>query len=98
MARFTTPHVGALVLLKLTRVQRKEFCSYTLTAPAQNDAKPLGCRYLRLCDMGFAKHIGHNGRCMTACGTSEYVAPEMFFDLLGKPTIRGYGIEVDWCV
>jgi cGMP-dependent protein kinase len=28
--------------------------------------------YVRVCDMGFAKHVGHGGRTLTKCGTAEY--------------------------
>ena len=44
--------------------------------------------YLKMIDFGFAKQTEPDGKCLTLCGTPEYLAPEVF---LG----RGYTFAVD---
>ncbi|KAF7261913.1 hypothetical protein EG68_00744 [Paragonimus skrjabini miyazakii] len=36
--------------------------------------------YVKLCDFGFAKHIGLGKKTWTFCGTPEYVAPEIILN------------------
>ena len=36
--------------------------------------------YVKLCDFGFAKKIGHGQKTWTFCGTPEYVAPEIILN------------------
>ena len=42
--------------------------------------------YLKLIDLGFAKHLGPSGRTISFCGTPQYMAPEiMRFESHEKP-------------
>ena len=36
--------------------------------------------YVKLCDFGFGKKIGHGKKTWTFCGTPEYVAPEIILN------------------
>jgi len=60
---------------------------------AYRDLKPEnlvvdGEGYLRVIDLGFAKHIGEGGKTNTLCGTPEYLAPELVLS-------KGHGTPVD---
>ena len=50
--------------------------------------------YLVVCDLGFAKLIGLDGRTMTRCGTAEYAAPEIMMRHLTDG--KGYSFPADW--
>ena len=39
--------------------------------------------YVKLCDFGFGKKIGHGRKTWTFCGTPEYVAPEIILNKVG---------------
>jgi len=45
--------------------------------------------YVKLIDFGFCKKLQDNERTFTACGTVEYMAPELI-------TLKGHSFEVDW--
>ena len=45
--------------------------------------------FLQLVDFGFAKKLPESERTYTACGTVEYMAPEIVL-------MKGHGREVDW--
>ena len=40
--------------------------------------------YVKLCDFGFGKKIGHGKKTWTFCGTPEYVAPEIILNKVSK--------------
>ena len=45
--------------------------------------------YVKLCDFGFAKKIGHGKKTWTFCGTPEYVAPEIILN-------KGHDLSADY--
>lgn len=45
--------------------------------------------YVKLCDFGFAKKIGHGRKTWTFCGTPEYVAPEIILN-------KGHDLSADY--
>ncbi|ORX49085.1 camp-dependent protein kinase A [Hesseltinella vesiculosa] len=45
--------------------------------------------HVKLADFGFAKRVSPDAKCMTVCGTPDYVAPEIIRS-------KGYGTAVDW--
>lgn len=45
--------------------------------------------YLKIIDFGLAKILGSEQIALTGCGTSEYLAPEVFRK-------KGYDFNVDW--
>ena len=44
--------------------------------------------YVKLCDFGFGKKIGHGRKTWTFCGTPEYVAPEIILNKVKTPPIQ----------
>lgn len=45
--------------------------------------------YVKLCDFGFGKKIGHGKKTWTFCGTPEYVAPEIILN-------KGHDLSADY--
>ncbi|XP_063691403.1 cGMP-dependent protein kinase 1-like isoform X5 [Bolinopsis microptera] len=45
--------------------------------------------YVKLCDFGFGKKIGHGRKTWTFCGTPEYVAPEIILN-------KGHDLSADY--
>ena len=53
--------------------------------------------YVKLCDFGFGKKIGHGKKTWTFCGTPEYVAPEIILNKVRYDwNLPGTRPQLDW--